>query len=134
MTKGGENQVFFVDDNARGYIEKYLNMRADNNPALFISDVNKLRMTPDNVQEVFKTLRKYTGLDVRPHVMRHSFGTDLMNNGADIRRVQELMHHKNIQTTAQYLHFVDGQLEEMHNEFHSKIGRSTPMARSLRSK
>jgi integrase/recombinase XerD len=120
-TKGGEYNVFFTDPVARGYVEDYLKMRRDNNLALFVSDLNKLRITPDNVQEVFRTLRKHTGLNVRPHVMRHSFATDLMRNGADIRYVQSMMHHKNIQTTAQYLHVEDAELHALHGKFHTDL-------------
>lgn len=120
-TKGGENEVFFIDDNARQYIDAYLEMRKDHNPALFVSDLNKQRIGPDTVQIVFRVLRELTGLNAWPHTLRHSFGTDLMENKADIRRVQELMHHKNIQTTAEYLHFLDGTLGEMHETYHSKI-------------
>lgn len=121
QTKGGDYNLFFMDDTARKYIDAYIAVRRDNNPALFVSDLNKLRITPDNVQEIFKYLRRRTGLIVRPHVMRHSFATDLMNNGADIRYVQSMMHHKNIQTTAQYLHVVDAELQGLHEKFHTKI-------------
>lgn len=120
-TKNGDNEVFFIDAMARQYVNEYIAMRQDNNPSLFVSDIGKLRMTPGNVQEVFRNLRRFTGLNVRPHVMRHSFGTDLMINGADIRYVQAMMHHKNIQTTAQYLHVVDKELEGLHAKFHTKL-------------
>jgi len=120
-TKGGEDEVFFIDSNARKYIDLYLAMRTDRNQALFVSDLNKQRIKPNTVQEVFRTLRELTGLNAWPHTLRHSFGTDLMDNKADIRRVQELMHHKNIQTTAMYLHFVDGALGDMHEEYHTVI-------------
>lgn len=121
LAKGDEEQLYFIDTNARKYIDLYLSVRKDNNPALFVSDLNKLRVTPDNVQEIFKTLRRKTGLNVRPHVMRHSFGTDLMKNGADIRYVQAMMHHKNIQTTAQYLHVIDEEMHGLHAKYHTKI-------------
>lgn len=120
-TKGGDNEVFFIDSQARRHIDDYLIARRDNNPALFVSDLNKLRITPDNVQEIFKNLKRRTGLNVRPHVMRHSFATDLMLNKTDIRYVQALMHHKNIQTTAQYLHVVDAELQNLHAKFHTNL-------------
>lgn len=120
-TKGGDYQVFFIDGQSRQLINEYLAMRRDNNPALFVSDQNKLRITPGNVQEIFRTLRRRTGMNVRPHVVRHSFGTDLMRNGADIRYVQAMMHHKSIQTTAQYLHVMDKELQGLHEKFHTQL-------------
>jgi len=120
--KGGVLAPSFIDATARQHIDAYLKKRKDHNPALFVSDQRSYpRMTPDGVQEVFRRLQRITGLEVRPHVMRHSFATDLMRNGADIRYVQQLMHHKNIQTTAQYLHVVDAELHGLHNKFHTKI-------------
>lgn len=120
--KGGVLAPSFIDDNARQHIDTYLKKRKDHNSALFVSDQKgRPRMTPDGVQEVFRRLQKLTGIEVRPHVMRHSFATDLMKNGADIRYVQQLMHHKNIQTTAQYLHVVDAELHGLHGKFHTKI-------------
>jgi integrase/recombinase XerD len=122
QVKGGDNAVFFIDQTARKYITAYLRRRRDGNPALFVADQGgKPRVTPGNVQTMFRYLRKHTGLNVRPHVMRHSFATDLMKNGADIRYVQSMMHHKNIQTTAQYLHVIDAELQGLHEKFHTSL-------------
>lgn len=122
--KGGVLAPSFIDDTARKHIDAYLDKRKDHNQALFVSDQGYLRMTPDGVQFIFQTLKKRTGIDVRPHVLRHSFATDLMRNGADIRYVQQLMHHRNIQTTAQYLHVVDEELHGLHGKFHTKLSDS----------
>jgi integrase/recombinase XerD len=121
----GKGQVIapsFIDATARKYLDEYLAKRKDGNPALFIAHQRgRKRLTPKGVQDIFKTLRRNTGIDVHPHVLRHSFATDLMRNGADIRYVQQLMHHKSIQTTAQYLHVVDKELHGLHQKFHSDL-------------
>lgn len=120
--KGDVLAPSFVDATARRYIDLYLDIRKDDGQALFVSDQKGYpRMIPGNVQEVFKTLRKHTGIQASPHTMRHSFATDLMRNGADIRYVQVMMHHKNIQTTAQYLHVVDEEMHSLHTRYHTAV-------------
>lgn len=120
--KGGVLAPSFIDANSRKYIDDYLSKRKDRNSALFVSDQKGYpRMTPDGVQEVFRRLQKTTGMEVRPHVMRHSFATDLMKNGADIRYVQQLMHHRDITTTARYLHVIDEELHGLHGKFHTNL-------------
>lgn len=120
--KGGVAAPSFIDGRARRYIDEYLAARTDNNPALFISDLNKQRVTPGNVQEILKFARKNAGLTERvtPHTLRHSFATDLLRNGADIRYVQAMMHHKSILTTQVYTHVVDEELHSLHRKFHTE--------------
>lgn len=121
-SKGGADEVSFIDTNARKYIDEYLKKRKDKHQALFVADKKGYpRISVGSVQEVFKTLKRHTGLQVKPHTMRHSFATDLMKNGADIRYVQKLMHHKSIQTTQQYLHVLDEEMHELHDRFHSEL-------------
>ena len=119
--KGGVGDPSFIDERARGYINAYLAMRKDNCPALFVSDMNKLRITPGTLQEILKYARKNAGFSeqITPHVLRHSFATDLMRNGCDTRYVQKLMHHKSIETTQVYLHVVDEELRSLHQKYHT---------------
>lgn len=119
--KGGKANLSFLDDRSREYIDKYLSMRQDNCPALFVSNISKIRVTPGNIQEILKNARRHAGLveRVTPHTLRHSFATDLMRNGADIRHVQALLHHGSIQTTEVYLHIVDTELQGLHKRFHT---------------
>lgn len=119
--KGGDAAPSYIDARARKLIDDYLEARTDNNEALFVNGLNDLRVTPDNVREILKYARKNAGINVRatPHTLRHSFGTDLMRNGADIRHVQALMHHSDIQTTQVYLHVIDNELEALHKKYHT---------------
>lgn len=119
--KGGSKQLCFIDERTRGFLKAYLRSRQDNSPALFLSPQKCLRMTPGNVQEIFKVARVKAGFDwpVHPHSMRHSFATNLMVNGAPIYSVSKLLGHKRLDTTAQYLHLYDAHLEEIHKKYHS---------------
>lgn len=121
LGKGGVAAPSFIDARARGFIDEYLKRRTDNNPALFVSDLNKKRVTPGNVQEILKNARRKAGVveRVTPHTLRHSFATDLLRNGCDIRYVQALMHHKDITTTMVYTHVVDEELHSLHAKYHS---------------
>jgi site-specific recombinase XerD len=83
-----------------------------------------MRLTPRSVQRLIKKYSHKIKLpvDVTPHVMRHSFATDLLNAGADIRSVQEMLGHKNISTTQIYTHVTNKQLRDIHSAFHGKGG------------
>lgn len=128
--KGGRARVVFLSDRAAIWLEKYLSKRADQAKALFIryagnqeSVVNgeKMRLTPRSVQRIIDkyTRRARLPVKVTPHVLRHSFATDLLINGADLRSVQELLGHKNVSTTQIYTHVTNSQLREVHKAFHS---------------
>lgn len=116
--KGGVAAPSFIDHRTQVYIMTYLRMREDNNPALFINENGK-RIRPLNVQEVFENVSKVTGIKATPHTMKHSFCTNLMRNGADIRHVQRLAKHKSIQTTEKYLHVMDNELSGLYKQFHT---------------
>lgn len=118
LSKGGVAAPSFIDHRSQVYIMTYLRMRSDNNPALFLSETGQ-RIRPGNVQEVFASLSNVTGIKATPHTMKHSFCTNLMNNGADIRHVQRLAKHKSIQTTEKYLHVLDNELAGLHKQFHT---------------
>lgn len=131
--KGGKARVVFLSSRACDWLIKYLNERKDHYKPLFIhhkgkADAStpdeKMRLTPRSVQRM---LKKYSHkmkmpMEVTPHVMRHSFATDLLNAGADIRSVQEMLGHKNISTTQIYTHVTNKQLKDVHEAFHGKGG------------
>jgi site-specific recombinase XerD len=81
-----------------------------------------MRLTPRSVQRIIKRYAKLAGIvkNVTPHILRHSFATDLLINGADIRSVQDMLGHASITTTQAYTHITNKQLREVHKAFHSK--------------
>jgi len=132
--KGGRARVVFLSSRATDWLIRYLNERTDHYKPLFIrhkgsagptSGSDEMRLTPRSVQRLIKKYSHKIKLpvDVTPHVMRHSFATDLLNAGADIRSVQEMLGHKNISTTQIYTHVTNRQLKEVYTAFHGKGGR-----------
>jgi len=119
--KGGKARLCFIDKRTCEYLKQLLDTRDDNNPALFISRLSKRRITPSNVQEIFKHLRKKNGYKetISPHWLRHSFATNLMSNNAHIYTVSRLMGHASIETTSVYLHVSDNHLREEYKKHHS---------------
>lgn len=124
--KGDKIRVVFVADAARDAIQKYLAKRSDAEEALFISldKSGKVigRVTPRAVQRLVAARAREAGIakHVHAHLLRHSFATDLLMNGADIRSVQELLGHANIATTQIYTHLTNKALREVHQAFHGK--------------
>lgn len=126
--KGEKIRVVFLSDGARSAIKKYLDKRGDFEEPLFIqySHNNKpgasKRLTPRSIERIIKQLAINAGISkkVTPHVLRHSFATDLLSNGADIRSVQMMLGHANIATTQIYTHVTDKQLKDIHKKFHSQ--------------
>jgi site-specific recombinase XerD len=119
--------VVFLSSKSVKWLEKYLASREDNDPALFIrlsGGGSSLRLTARSVQRLIRQYAQKAKLpvEVTPHVLRHSFATDLLMAGADIRSVQEMLGHKNIATTQIYTHVTNQQLRDVHAAFH---GRST---------
>jgi site-specific recombinase XerD len=117
--KGGKARLCFVDQRTQEFITLYLETREDNERALFISRLSKKRITPGNVQEIFKHLKKKTGIEAHPHTMRHSFCTNLLQSNTNLYYVQRLMGHQSLQTTQQYLHVVDLDLQKIYTEHHT---------------
>lgn len=133
--KGGKGRVVFLSARAAEWIGKYLDARDDDYKPLFTRHKGKMgsgvtdesmRLTPRSVQRMMKKYQKKIKLtvDVTPHVLRHSFATDLLMAGADIRSVQEMLGHKNIQTTQIYTHVTHKHLKDVHRAFHGKGGKS----------
>lgn len=123
--KGGKIRVVFLSPMAKYYLKKYLEKRTDQNHALFINlSKNKKfeRITPRGVQKIIKFYAKKAGIlkKISPHTLRHSFATDLLRAGADLRAIQMLLGHKNLQTTQIYTHFTSKELKEIHQAFHGR--------------
>ena len=119
--KGEKIRVVFLSDNAKSAIKEYEKKRGDLEEALFISTSNT-RLTPRSIERIVKGYAIKAGITrkVTPHVIRHSFATDLLENGADLRSVQALLGHANIATTQVYTHITDKHLREVHKAFHGK--------------
>lgn len=128
--KGQRQRVVFLSDRACEWLKKYLETRQDDYRPLFIRYQGNLDGTQGgekmrlSVRTVQRALDKYVTkakipVKATPHVLRHSFATDLLINGADLRSVQELLGHKNIATTQIYTHITNQQLREVHKSFHS---------------
>lgn len=128
LGKGGRHRVVFLSKRAAGWLERYLVSRGDQNQALFInlsSNKNGSRLTARSVQRMIRRYSQKAKLPVEttPHVLRHSYATDLLMAGADLRSVQEMLGHKNISTTQIYTHVTNKQLRNVHEAFHGKGGR-----------
>jgi site-specific recombinase XerD len=129
--KGGKVRIVFISDTAKNALQKYLEKRVDVDPALFIRIMNheskitktrSLRITQRSIQRIVKHYSVKAGIvkDVHPHTLRHSFATDLLANGADIRSVQAMLGHSSITTTQIYTHVTNQGLKDIHKKFHGK--------------
>jgi site-specific recombinase XerD len=129
--KGNKLRVVFLSDTAADWIERYLRSRQDNFKPLFIRhngnvDIRNngegMRLTARSIQRIVAKYAKRAGLPIEatPHTLRHSFATDLLISGADIRSVQEMLGHESIRTTQVYTHVTNRHLKEIHKTFHSR--------------
>ena len=125
--KGEKVRVVFLSESARNAVKEYLKKRDDMEEAMFVKITNNKkdtasRLTTRSIERIVKYYATKAGISkkVTPHVIRHSFATDLLSNGADIRSVQMMLGHANIATTQIYTHVTDKQLLEVHKKFHSK--------------
>jgi len=130
MGKGSKIRLVFLSPEAKESLQIYLDKRSDVDEALFIripktgnySKESNLRLTPRTIQRIVKKYAIKAGIigkSVSPHKLRHSFATDLLRNGADIRSVQSLLGHSSVTTTQIYTHVTDKQLKEVHDRFHN---------------
>ena len=128
--KGQKDRPIFISQAAAERVENYLESRLDNLPPLFLSysrnstpgmSGDYRRLTPRSVQRIINKYARLAGITkhVSPHTMRHSFATDLLMNGADLRSVQSMLGHSNISTTQVYTHVTDEHLREVYEKFHS---------------
>jgi len=124
--KGEKVRVVFLSDSAKNAIREYLKNRKDMDEPLFIqysrNSGKSNRLTSRSIERIVRYYAIVAGISkkVTPHVIRHSFATDLLSNGADIRSVQMMLGHANIATTQIYTHITDKQLRDVHKKFHSK--------------
>lgn len=126
--KGEKVRVVFISDDAKKAITAYLKKRTDMDDALFVSETKRahedgsIRLTPRSIERMVKFYAAKAGImdKVTPHILRHSFATDLLYNGADIRSVQMMLGHSNISTTQIYTHITDSELRNVHKKFHGK--------------
>lgn len=129
--KGGKARVVFLSKRAKEWLKKYLDKRNDPYRSLFIRysgpkpekglTDEKLRLSARSIERMIDKYRKKASILFRigPHVLRHSFATDLLSHGADLRSVQEMLGHKNIATTQIYTHVTNIRLKEVHEKYHS---------------
>jgi site-specific recombinase XerD len=128
--KGQKDRPIFISEQAAEWIGRYMETRKDTFQPLFIhysgsqnaDDDMYTRLTVRSVQRLVKRYAIAAGItkDVTPHTLRHSFATDLLSNGADLRSVQGLLGHANVSTTQIYTHVTDPQLKSIHERFHRK--------------
>ncbi len=124
--KGEKLRVVFLSDNARRAIKAYLDMRPDTDSAMFVSLTKNGkvlgRITSRAVERLVEMRARRAGIArrIHPHELRHSFATDLLLNGADLRAVQEMLGHASITTTQIYTHLTNKELREIHKSFHGK--------------
>ena len=122
--KGDKLRVVFISDSARDAVKQYLAKRGDAEDKLFVSIDRSGKIigpiTPRAVQRLVTARATQAGIPnhIHAHLLRHSFATDLLVNGADLRSVQELLGHANISTTQVYTHLTNKQLREVHKAFH----------------
>lgn len=130
--KGDKTRVAFLSNQARHALRSYLEMRKDESPYLFVrhdraaptegSDKEIGPLTPRSVERLVRHYAVAAGIPkkVSPHTLRHSFATDLLMNGADLRSVQAMLGHSSITTTQIYTHVTNRQLKDVHKAFHGK--------------
>lgn len=124
--KGDKLRVVFLSEGARKAIRKYLDKRTDPEEALFVSlsrSGNVIgRITPRSVERLVDFYARAAGIPkkIHPHQLRHSFATDLLINGADLRSVQSLLGHANVSTTQIYTHLTNKELRDIHKAFHGR--------------
>lgn len=125
--KGGKIRTVYFSERSVSWLKKYLDKRADFDEALFINykpgaagkNISR-RLTTKSIEDIVKKHIKIAGLPVMatPHTIRHSYATDLLTQGVDLRIIQEFLGHKNILTTQIYTHVTNQQLKNIHAKFH----------------
>lgn len=129
--KGQKDRPIFISDAAADWLQQYLDLRKDSAKPLFVRysgnkqvrlDGNFYRLTARSVQRLVARHALLAGITkhVSPHTLRHSFATDLLMNGADLRSVQEMLGHSNIATTQIYTHVTNPHLKKVHDQYHDK--------------
>lgn len=126
--KGQKVRTVYFSERCISWMRKYIQKRHDIDEALFINykrgaerSNESRRLTTRSIEDIVKKYVKIAGLPIMatPHTLRHSFATDLLSQGADLRLVQEFLGHQNISTTQIYTHVTNKQLRDIHKKFHS---------------
>ncbi len=131
--KGQKDRPIFISETAAHWLQQYIDKRQDTTQPLFVrysgrktvdTSGNFHRLTARSVQRLVARYALLAGITkhVSPHTLRHSFATDLLMNGSDLRSVQALLGHSNISTTQIYTHVTDPHLKSVHERFHRKEG------------
>ncbi len=134
--KGSKTRLVFLSERAVKWLDRYLAARDDHYKPLFIRYSGKkgptmsdeeMRLSARSVQRAVEKYRKKANIPIKvtPHILRHTFATDLLRQGADLRSVQELLGHENISTTQIYTHVTDKRLHETHEKYHSGNAQNT---------
>ncbi|MDP2918267.1 MAG: DUF3435 domain-containing protein, partial [bacterium] len=129
--KGNKLRLVFLSESAKEALKNWLALRRDNADYLFVRYNKKKQadeisdLKPLTVRSIERLIKRYANLcginkKVTPHVLRHTFATDLLRNHADIRSVQKMLGHANIGTTQIYTHVADAELREIHKKYHGK--------------
>lgn len=127
--KGDKPRIVFLSDSAKESMKKYLNKRHDTSPFIFISHDRAKKgreytgpLTPRSIQRIVERYAIAAGITkkITPHTLRHTFATDLLLSGADIRSVQSMLGHESITTTQVYTHITNNQMKEVHKKFHDR--------------
>lgn len=138
LGKGGKARIVYLGESAKDWTRRYLSTRKDAFKPLFLrysgkkmksddTDGESLRLSVRSVERMVKKYVKRSGLavDATPHTLRHTFATDLLTEGADLRSVQELLGHSNVSTTQIYTHVTNRRLKEIHERYHRDVEGNT---------
>lgn len=133
LGKGRKHRVVFVSEEARNALKVYLARRQDVSPFMFIrhdraksGQGTVTALTPRSIQRIVDRYAREAGItkQVTPHTLRHTYATDLLRNGADIRSVQALLGHESITTTQVYTHITDKELKRVYKNFHDSVKKA----------
>lgn len=124
--KGNKERIVLYGDRCKNLLNLYLNksrpqLTDNDSPYLFVGK-KKDRLNENGIRIILKKILKLSGLEINltPHVIRHTFATDLLNNGADLRTVQELLGHENLKTTEIYTHITNERLKQVYRSCHPR--------------
>lgn len=119
--KSKNPRICFITEETQEAIDDYLKLREDNNPALFISEKGKKRITTDAVRDIFRYACDNSSFNnVRPHTIRHSFATKMLDGGVDIRYIADLLGHESLDTTKVYTHVTNPKLKAIYDKAQEK--------------